>query len=157
MIKKLLPDPYGIVVGILSEIKEGMEGKTFTIIPTKSALNITWTFAPEHKRKGGELDDTDKRLMQKVGIAIYSSYLSSFAKFFQKKITFDPPNVISTYGRTLQDYMLLHFEGFSEFMVIKVRFDIKNSDIKGEFILLFTTDSVSSLLYNRTASNSTIY
>ncbi|MBR9675596.1 hypothetical protein GOV05_01155 [Candidatus Woesearchaeota archaeon] len=144
----IIAGPNEMVVGILSKIKDGMKGNILTIIPIKSALDITKTFAPDHERGSEGLDETDKLLIQKVGVAIYSSYLSSLAKFFQKKITFEPPSVISTYGRTVHDYVLLHFENISEFMVIKVGFKIEDTEIEGEFVLLFTIESISSLLYN---------
>lgn len=147
-LSKVLSGPDEMIVGIYSKILEGMDGNIMMIMPIGSALNIVNTFLNEDKDVKSGLSDKDKQLLQKVGTAIYASYLTSIAKFFEKKITFEPPNVVSTFGSSINDFLLLHMNNSDKLLLIKLGFDIETTSIKGDFILLFTSDSLIPLLAN---------
>lgn len=147
-ISKVISGPDEMIVGIYSKIIEGMSGNIMMIMPIASAIDITNTFLSENKTSNDGLSDKEKQLLQRVGTAIYSSYLTSIAKFFEKKITFEPPNVISTFGSSINDFLLLQMNSSEKLLVIKLGFDIEGSTIKGDFILLFSSESLTPLLIN---------
>lgn len=147
-ISKVISGPDEMIVGIYSKIIEGMSGNIMMIMPIASAIDITNTFLYENKTSNDGLSDKEKQLLQRVGTAIYSSYLTSIAKFFEKKITFEPPNVISTFGSSINDFLLLQMNSSEKLLVIKLGFDIEGSTIKGDFILLFSSESLTPLLIN---------
>ena len=140
--------PDEMIVGIYSKIMQGMEGNIITIISIDAAVNITNTFLKEDKKVEDGLSEQDKKLLQKVGTAIYASYLTSLAKFFEKKITFEPPNVISTFGSSIHEFLILNQEGTDKLLLIKLGFDIEETTIKGDFLLLFSSQSLLPLLAN---------
>lgn len=145
-ISSKISTPDEMIVGIYSKILEGMEGNIITILPIDSALDITNTFLMEDKKADEGLSEQDKKLLQRVGTAIYASYLTSLAKFFEKKITFEPPNVISTFGSSIQDFLILNMGNTDKLLLIKLGFNIEQTTIKGDFLLLFSSDSLTPLL-----------
>jgi len=146
-ISRIIAGPDEMVVGIYSKIMEGMQGNILTLMPIDSALSIARLFV-SRDINAKNMDEKDKQLLQKVGTAIYSSYLTSLAKFFEKKITFAPPSVISTHGSQIHDFLLLHLGSDEKILVIKLGFDIDKTKIKGDFLLLFTYESLTPLLSN---------
>ncbi|PLW79789.1 hypothetical protein C0585_05915 [Candidatus Woesearchaeota archaeon] len=144
---KSITGPKEMVVGIYSKIKEGMDGNILLMVPISVALSMTNTFLP-NASSNNKIDENEKALLQKIGAATYISYLTSLAKFFKSKITFDPPNVISTFGESIFDFMVANVNADEEVMTIKLGFDIENTDIQGDFLLLFTIKSLKPLLSN---------
>ena len=120
--------PKEMIVGIYSKIREGMEGNIVMLMPISAAMDITKTFIPEESYDKNKLSEQDKALLKKVGVAVYSSYLTSLARFFEKKIIFAPPNVISTFGESILDFVLLNVSGAEDVLVIKLGFDIERSE-----------------------------
>ncbi len=147
-ISKIVAGPNEMVVGVYSKIMEGMQGNILTLMPIESAIQIAKAFSKEDSQNSKNLSEKDKLLLQKIGTAIYASYLTSLAKFFEKKITFAPPNVVTTYGNSIQDFLLLHMGTKDRMIVIKLGFGVEKSDIKGDFLLLFTVESLAPLLAN---------
>lgn len=145
-ISSKISTPDEMIVGIYSKIMQGMEGNIITIIPIESALSITNTFLLEDKKSDEGLSEQDKKLLQRVGTAIYASYLTSLAKFFETKITFEPPNVISTFGSSIQDFLVLNMGNTDKLLLIKLGFNIEETEIKGDFLLLFSSESLAPLL-----------
>jgi chemotaxis protein CheC len=146
-ISRMVAGPDEMVVGIYSQIMEGMQGNILTLMPIDSALSITRAFLSKDIN-AKNIDEKDKQLLQKIGTAIYSSYLTSLAKFFEKKVTFAPPSVVSTYGSSIHEFLLLHLGSDEKILVIKLGFDIDKTEIKGDFLLLFTYESLTPLLSN---------
>lgn len=143
-----ISEPDEMIVGIYSKIMQGMEGNIITILPLDSAIDITNTFLKEDKKPEDGLSEYDKALLQKVGVAIYASYLTSLAKFFGKKITFEPPNVISTFGSSIHDFLTLNMDNSENLLLIKLGFSIEETNIKGDFLLLLSSESLIPLLSN---------
>lgn len=142
---KTVGGPKEMVVGIYSKIREGIEGNIILIMPINTAMEITATFMPD-SIFSDNLRDEDKELLKKFGTATYISYLTSLAKFFKTKITFDKPNVVSSFGEDIFDFMMANLDESQEVVIIKIGFDIENTSVKGDFLLLFTTDSLKPLL-----------
>lgn len=146
-ISNFVAGPDEMVVGVYSKIMEGMEGNIMTLMPIDSAIKMARAFLNQDI-SAKNLSEKDKLLLQKVGTAIYSSYLTSLAKFFEKNITFSPPSVISTHGNSIHEFLLLHLGETERIIVIKLGFDIEDTDINGDFMLLFTYNSLLPLLSN---------
>lgn len=147
-ISKIIAGPNEMVVGVYSKIQEGMQGNILTLMPINAALQIARTFVKDQSADQNSLNEKDKQLLQKVGTAIYSSYLTSLAKFFEKKITFATPSIVSTYGNSIHEFLALHLGSDDKLMIIKLGFGVENTPIKGDFYLLFTEESLTPLLAN---------
>lgn len=139
--------PAGMVVGIYSKVEEGLKGNIITIFPFDVANNLIKLFFPEKaESKSDKLEEEDKKLLTKLGIATYMSYLSSLGKFFEKKIYFDPPNIVTSFGDSIFDFMSLGVDDQGDVLVIRLGFDVEKTDVKGDFLLLFTADSLQEVL-----------
>lgn len=147
-ISKVISGPDNLVVGIYSKIQDGMQGNILTLIPMESALQIARTFIKDKKPEELNLNDKDKLLLQKIGTAIYVSYLSSLAKFFEKKITFATPSIVLTHGNSIHEFLSLHLGINDKLLLIKLDFDVEDSTIAGNFYLLLTAESIAPLLIN---------
>lgn len=134
-----------MIVGMYSKLKEGLDGDLMMLIPIKSALDITSFFS---KKKTGNmnLSNKDEFIIKKIVMAIYISYLSSLAKFFEKKIIFDPPNLICALPESILNFTMMRLGNIQTILIIKLEFDIENTNIKGDFTLLFTIDSSTPLV-----------
>lgn len=141
--------PEGMIVGIHSKMQEGFDGSIIMMMPFNLALDLVGLFSPkDSKSKNTKLDDKEKKLLMKLGTAIYISYLSSLAKFFEKKIYFDPPKIVSSFGDSIFDFMSLGVDDSTEVLIIKLGFEVEKTTLKGDFLLLLTVDSLSELLSN---------
>ena len=144
---KTISFPEGMVLGIYSKMQQEFEGSIITMMPFDTAQDIINLFYPEKKKSDNKkFEDNEKKLLIKIGTAIYLSYLSSLAKFFEKKIYFDPPNLVSSFGDSIFDFMSLGVDDSTNVLIIKLSFEIENTSIKGDFLLLLTINSLSILI-----------
>lgn len=133
-------------VGLYSPLKEGISGNLLMLLPVNSARGLVNIFNTSKNKDTSNLTETDKEILSKIGTALYSSYLTSISKFFRQKITFDTPKIVASYGDSLKDFILLQIGSKEKVMLIKVSFNVETTEISGDFNLLFTMQSLESIL-----------
>ncbi len=135
------------VVGIYSKVKEGMNGNVIMLLPLGCAMKLVNSINPE---SAGEVKDSlkerDVSVLKKLGSVLYSAYLSALANFFEQNIVFQSPSIVSTFGDSIIDFILLQVGEKEKVLLITVNFDVEGTDISGNFLLLFTLASLSPLL-----------
>lgn len=136
----------GIVVGVFSRIQEGMDGNVFMFLPTTSALKFVAALKNEDLGTKQVLSHEDEDMLKKISSVLYSAYITGIANFFEQKILFSPPNVISTPGNTLLDSILVRMDKKENILIIDVTFEIEGVSIKGDFTLVLTMNSLSPML-----------
>ncbi|MBR9691053.1 hypothetical protein GOV08_05210 [Candidatus Woesearchaeota archaeon] len=147
-VNEIVSSPKEMFVGVFSSIEEGINGNIVMIMPFGSALQLTREFQDNTKELSDNITDMDKKLLEKIGVAVIASYLSPIAKFFEQKIRFNAPNVISAFGEALFDFILIDLGKVDKVVVIKLGFDIDAIDVKGDLILFLSLDSLNQLLLN---------
>lgn len=145
-ISKYISGPSEMVVGFYSNIKEGLKGELIMTIPLTSAVNIANFFLEDRNKNSPNLSEHDEVILQKVGSAIYASYLTSLAKFFQTKILFEPPYILCTMRDSMIDYTLLRMGNKTNILIIKLEFNILETEISGDFSLMFSVDASVPLI-----------
>ena len=134
-------------VGIYSKIKKGIEGNIVVLLPVSSAIKlISGVKNEEIKHSKESLDNKDLEVLEKLGSVLYSAYLNSLATFFEQKIVFKKPNIISAIGDAVVDFILVQIGKKEKVLLITLRFEIESPKVKGNFVLLFTLTSLSPLL-----------
>lgn len=146
-ISNVITNQNEMVVGIYSKITEGMEGNILTLMPINAAMEIVRAFFKDNA-DNKSLSEKDKQVLQKLGVSIYSSYLTSIAKFLKKRVLFSPPSIISTHGNSIHEFLQIHLGNNEKIIVIKLNFEVGKTKIKGDFLLLLTYNSITPLLAN---------
>ena len=67
-------------------------------------------------------------------------------EFFEQKIIFQSPNIVSTLGDSIIDFILLKIGKKENILLVKIGFEVENTSVKGDFMLVFTMSSLSPLL-----------
>ncbi|MBN2053016.1 chemotaxis protein CheC [Candidatus Woesearchaeota archaeon] len=135
------------LVGIYTKAKEGLDGNILLLFPITDALNLI-----ENVRKGGSTEKKDSLsgedliIMKKLGAVLCSAYLTSLAKFFEQRIIFQQPNVISVLGDSIADFMISQIGDKEKVLLITVGFNTESKKVNGDFVLLFTLSSLNPLL-----------
>jgi len=135
------------LVGIYSKVKEGMSGNVVMLLPIDCAFKLINHLNPaEGGLQKESLKDKDIIILKKLGSVLYSAYLSALANFFEQNIRFQTPSVVSTFGDSIIDFILVQIGEKEKVLLITINFDVEGTDIDGNFILLFTLNSLSPLL-----------
>ncbi|MBN1793042.1 chemotaxis protein CheC [Candidatus Woesearchaeota archaeon] len=138
------------VVGIYSKMRQGIAGNIVIILPTSCAYRLIDFInkKAEGEQKKDILNKEDIATLKKLGSLLYSAYLTALANFFEQNIVFQKPNIVSTFGDSIVDFILVQIGEQEKVLLISINFDVEGTDIKGDFVLLFTLTSLSPLLEN---------
>lgn len=146
-IPKLFGGPKKLVVGTYLPIKNDISGNVVVITLKESAFLLA--DLSENKKLGTTqvIDEKGQKLINEIGLAIVSGYMSALDTLFEFKISHGAPKFFSTFGESITDFISLGF-GESERIFLnsfKISFGI-GSGVKGEFIFLITLKPIDSLL-----------
>jgi len=146
---KDIPDivggPKKLVVGLYTAVSGEVSGTVLVVFPTKEALLLADILA---KRKTGVtkiLEKNEQLELRKAGQALSTSYLKTITEFLELKVKYANTRIISTFGESLTDFVLLGIEE-QYAILLKTTFTIPNTEIKGDFILLLAIDSLTTLI-----------
>lgn len=134
------------IVGIYSRLSKGIEGNILFVIPVSVALKLLATLDKAATDGRAKLSKADLEILKKLGSVICSAYLSGVAQFFEERIEFRAPNVVSAIGRSIADFAMVEIEDDEKVLLISVGFNTEDTEVQGAFTLLFTTTSLSPLL-----------
>lgn len=134
------------IVGIYAKINGGIEGDILTVIPIKSAIYITGKHLKLKQFNFEKLSSKDKLGLQKFGNIICSSYLDSLSNFFGKQINFASPVIVSMYTDSINNFLSNHIDYSQKILVIKLKFDVENINVQGDFLLLLTSKPLDSII-----------
>ncbi|MFH2020291.1 MAG: chemotaxis protein CheC [archaeon] len=135
-----------IVIGICSRLKEGIDGNVFIFFPSTSAIKFVSILKKEPSEGKEVMTQEDEALLKKITSVIYSAYITSIAKFFEQRIVFSEPELISNAGSSIIDSILVRIDKKENLVVIKVDFEIDAEMINGDFTLALTVSSLAPLL-----------
>ena len=146
-IKEIIAPEINMQVFAFSRITNGLEGNIIFRMSQDVAFNTLNFFRGEKKVEGFQrINDEDRILLKKVSSVVFSTYLTSLAKFFEKKFIFSPPTIISCFGDSVNDFIVLQISPQQPILVITIDFKIESEKIEGNFIFLFSVSSLMPLL-----------
>jgi chemotaxis protein CheC len=135
------------VVGIYSKVKEGMNGNIIMLLPLGCAMKLVREINSDNTEEiKDSLKEKDVTVLKKLGSVLYSAYLSALANFFEQNIIFQTPSIVSTFGDSIIDFILLQVGEQEKVLLITINFTVEDTDINGNFLLLFTISSLFPLL-----------
>ena len=133
------------VIGIYSSLQKGMSGNILFVLPQTSAFALMGQL--KNRDEGiAHLGKEEMELLKKLGSVVCSAYLAGLAKLFEQRIEFRTPNIVSTVGRSIVDFMLVQIADDEEVLLISVAFNTETPRIDGTFTLLFTLSTLAPLL-----------
>lgn len=132
-----------------------MSGNVIVIFPIDSAIGITGIMSKRETSATKTLSKDEQGMLIKVGNVLSDSYLSSLAQFFEMNMQREDSRFISTFGGSVIDFILLKIDSDEDRMGLLIRtdFDIEATDIKGEFVLLLTSEKIQNVI-NKIRENS---
>lgn len=136
-----------MVVGTYLPIKNDVSGNLVMTTLKESAFLLV--DLSENKKLGTTqvIDEKGQKLINEIGLAIVSGYISALDTLFRFKISHGAPKFFSTFGESIADFISLGF-GEAERIFLnsfKISFSI-GSGVKGEFMFLITLKPIDSLL-----------
>lgn len=141
----LIGGPQELVVGIYSSINGDVSGTLLMTFNTKSALMLADLLQGKKTGVTVTLDKTAQTKLKEVGDVMAKNYVKSITDFLQLKVEKTEERIISTFGESLPDLVLLGIkERYALF--ISTDFEIQGKDVEGKFVMLIAMDSVSKLV-----------
>jgi chemotaxis protein CheC len=136
----------GTVFGLYTQVKEGISGNILLLFPSSSSFKLLSQISNTNITEKKVLDNHDMELLRKLGSVLCAAYLNALSKFFEQKIIYEQPKIISTIGDSVADFIIAQIGESEKVMLITVDFAINDVDISGGFVLLFTLKSLTPLL-----------
>ena len=144
-IPELVGGPKKLVVGIYSAISGDVSGTVLTILPTDGALRLADLLQKKKLGTTKALEKKDQLKLEKAGRALSVSYLKTMTEFLHLKIKHTADRIISTFGESLTDFVLLGIE--EEYaLLLRTKFSIPDSKVEGDFVLLIALESLTQIL-----------
>ncbi|MBU0615200.1 MAG: chemotaxis protein CheC [Nanoarchaeota archaeon] len=141
-ITRYISAPKKLIVGIFSPVDDHISGAMITAMPVESAVNLSNLVS---KKKNKVLKTKDKETLLKIGQLLIKSYLQEMAHFLKLKVRHSRPKLISAFGSSIPGLMASNIKN-KEVILLKIRFNIPTTEIKGDFILLLGTDNLDNLV-----------
>jgi chemotaxis protein CheC len=144
-IPELIGGPQELVVGIYDSLKGDVAGSLLFVLPTKAAMSLADLLQGKKIGETKTLEKTAQTKLKEVGETLSKYYVSSITEFLKIKVERTEERIISTFGESLPDLVLL---GITEkyALFISTNFEIPETEIKGKFIMLIAMDSVSKMV-----------
>lgn len=144
-IPELMGGPKRLVVGIYSAVSGDVSGTVLVVFPTESALALTDILGKKKLGTAKYLDKKSQLKLVKVGKALSTSYLKTITDFLELKVRHTDERIISTFGESLTDFVLLGIEE-KYALLLRTKFSIPDSNIEGDFVLLIAIESLTKIL-----------
>jgi len=145
-IPDLVGGPKRLVVGTYSQITGDVMGTLVVIFPIKSALMLVDILKKKPIGTCEVLDVDDRNRIKDVGEILSSAYLETFASFLGIHATYEEPRLVSAFGESLPDFVLLNIkEDYA--LLLKTNFQIPSTEaLEGNFVLLLTAKSIEKII-----------
>jgi len=131
------------MIGIYSNMKEGLSGNILLLVPLASALNLMNKL---YSKSSTRLEGDDVLVLSKIGSILNSCYFTGVAQLLEQRIVFHPPNVISIFGNSIADFLAVSLSEDSKVLLVDIDFEIKEYSVHGGFILILTLESIYPLI-----------
>lgn len=146
---KNIPELVGgekkLVVGIYSAISGDVSGTVITVLPTEGALLLADLIQKKQPGTTKALGREDQLKLEEAGKSLSVSYLKTMTEFLGLNIKHTDERIISTFGESLTDFVLLGIE--EEYaLLLRTKFAIPNTKIEGDFVLLIALESLTQVL-----------
>lgn len=140
-VERIVAGPKKMVLNVYTPVSGDMSGNIVVVLPMESALELASVVEKVQVTQKRTLSKTDQEILRKIGDILSDSYLASLAQFFEMNIERESSRVIPTFGESVVDFIMLSInkEEKDIGLYLKTNFTIKDTDIKGEFLLLLTT------------------
>ena len=141
----LIGGPQELVVGIYNSLSGDVSGTLLMTFNTKSALMLSDLLQNKKIGTTTTLDKVAQTKLKEVGDVLAKNYVKSITDFLQLKVEKTEERIISTFGESLPDLVLLGIkERYALF--ISTDFEIPGKEVTGKFIMLIAMDSVSKIV-----------
>lgn len=141
----LISGEQQLVVGTYSSIKGDVSGTLLVAIPIKSAMCLADLIEGKEQGVTVSLDQTAQEKLKEIGDGLSKSYLDTVSMFLDIKVERTPERIISTFGESLADLVLLGIDQ-AEALLISTEFSVPNTEVKGKFIMLIAMDSTDKMI-----------
>ena len=144
-IPQLIGGPQKMVVGTYSSLSGDVAGTVLIVYPTEGALLLADMLKNVKMGTTKNLGEMDQVKIKEVGNTLTKSYIESLVEFLEIKINASEERIVSTFGESLTDLVLL---GIKEqyAILIKTHFQVPDTKAEGEFILLVAIDSLTKVI-----------
>ncbi len=144
-IPQLIGGPQKMVVGTYSSLSGDVAGTVLIVYPTQSALALADLILSKPVGTIKALDEESQTKIKEVGKTLTKFYIDSLIEFLEIKIAASDERIVSTFGESLTDLVLL---GIKEkyAILIKTHFALPDSNVDGEFILLVAIESLTKVI-----------
>jgi len=144
-IPQLIGGPQKMVVGTYSSLSGDVAGTVLIVYPTNSALILADLILNKKMGTSKALDEESQTKIKEIGNTLTKHYIESLISFLEIKINHSDERVVSTFGESLTDLVLL---GIKEkyAILIKTHFTIPDTEVEGEFILLVAIESLTKVI-----------
>lgn len=144
-IPNLVGGPKTLVVGIYSAISGDVSGTMLVVFSTKSALSLADVLGKKKIGTTKALNKKDQMNLIKAGKALSGSYLKTITDFLQLRVKHTDERIISTFGESLTDFVLLGIEE-QYALLLRSKFSVPGTDLQGDFVLLIALESLTKIL-----------
>ena len=138
----LIGGPQSLVVGIYTAVSGDVSGTMLLVFPTKDAMTLVDVLSKKKVGMTKTLNAVGQEKLKQAGKTLSFSYLRTIKDFLGLNFRSAPTRIISTFGESLTDFVLLGVEE-DYALLLKTQFSIDGTNVKGDFILLLAIDSLS--------------
>ncbi|MBN2013629.1 MAG: chemotaxis protein CheC [Candidatus Altiarchaeota archaeon] len=145
-VPNLVGGPRKLVIGTYSTVIGDVSGTIVVVFPIKSARLLVDILNKEPSGTCEVLKLKDRDNIRKIGEILSSAYLETLAEFLDIHATHEDPRIVSAFGESLPDFVLLNITG-EYALLLKTVFKIPSTEeLEGNFVLLLTAESIEKLL-----------
>jgi len=142
---RLIRGSKTLIVGIYSSISGYVFGNIMIIFPKESALLIT-DLLQNRTTRSKHISKKDESSLKKMFNKTSMAYLNALSNFLAIKLKHTKPKIISTFGESTTDFLLLNITEEKHVLLFKTDFYVPSTKIKGNIILVLTIKSIENLL-----------
>jgi chemotaxis protein CheC len=142
----LVGGPKRLVVGTYSQVTGDVSGTIVVVFPIQSARMLIDVLNKQAIGTCEALTEEDRTKIKVVGEILCSAYLQTLSDFLGINATHDKPRIVSAFGESLPDFVLLNIRG-DHALLLKTVFEVPSTkDLEGNFVLLLTAESIDKVL-----------
>lgn len=142
----LVGGPKRLIVGTYAQVSGDVTGTMVVVFPIKSARLLVDILKKQPFGTCDVLSEEDRNRLKDVGEILSNAYLTTLADFLGIKAIYDKPRIVSAFGESLPDFVLLNIRG-DRALLLKTIFHVPSTEeFEGNFVLLLTADSIEKIL-----------
>lgn len=144
---ELVGGPKKLVVGAYAPIYGQIQGAVSMILPIQSAFLLADVLRKKDPGSTKALLEEDREVIMEAANVMFGIYLIQLGKFFNLAPLYGIPRVVSTFGDSLPDFVLLGLgKGIKYVLLLRTNFTVPGTDIRGDFIMLFAAKAIEKRL-----------